>query len=1162
MKRHSSIVLIPTLGLLLTCGLTTRAASLLLDFGATATASAYATNSPAHAVEAVPATEITWNQIVGDTNTLYYSDGSAATGVTLDLGRSTDGVDTIDFTDNGFSVSALGGAVNTGVYAGTSPVRDGIFGGSVAGNFALGMRVDGLPAGTYTLYFLGRNTSAALSPERFYAASLASAQTFAFSTGNISILVQNSAPAITNGFVPGDSFGTLTITVGAGESLYLASEGPGAPEYRGFMNTVEICPGVPELPLKITAQPVNRTVLDGANATFTAGVSGTGPTYIQWRLNGVDLVDGPGISGANSNILTLIKVPASMTGSTNLYSLFVTNATSQALSSNATVTLTAVANTTKAENIWTLGPGDRSYLGSLSTERGLAFNALTTNLLLVSRSPVERVVVLDALTGAEKHFLNVTGIPASVPGGSTLGLGMNALSINTIGVADDGAVFVAGLTPTASTSPLTIYRWANDSASSSQSTAFSGDPGGTVQPNIRWGDSIAVRGAGTNTQILLGPGSGTRVVLLRTAGGLDFQTEIPPAVISVSGVTSGFAQYGLAFGPGTNTFWAKTGSGLLYLVEFDLNTLTGTVLKSYPAAKVPAAFRGIGVNKEQTLLAGVAVESAGDNMRLYDITDLVDGPAMCDQEPFQTQVPNYLATAAVVFGAGHLFALDSNNGIQAFHINTDYATAVSIVSNPTNRTVLEGASVSFTSISAGTPRSMQWRFNGADLAEGPNTVGVGSSMLTLHNVTAGQAGGYSLFVSNSSSSAASTAAALTVLPVPNTAQMSNIWTLLPLTETYLGTGSTERGIAYNGVTTNLLLVSRNPSERVVVLDAATGAEKYFLDVTGVGSTVAGTVLGLNTIGVADDGAVYAANLAVNAANTAFYIYRWPDDSAGVAPTLVFAGDPGTGVQTGLRWCDVMAVRGAGTNTQILLAPGTGTNIALLRTTSGQNFQTEIPPAIIAVKGVPSGFAQYGIAFGPGTNTFWAKTGGGSLYLIEFDLSANTGQILRTYSTSLVGSSLRGIAADQNQKYLAGVNVETSDTVRLFDISNLDAGPIQRDLEVFSSLYAQSSIGLVAFGGNYLFALDGNNGLKAFLLDPSYVPPLPEFSITSVVPSGTAMVLTWPATTGVNYQVQYRDSMSSGDWANAGNSITAAGSTLSFTNSNATTATRFYRVRAQ
>src|ERR1035441_9276645 len=48
------------------------------------------------------------------------------------------------------------------------------------------------------------------------------------------------------------------------------------------------------------------------------------------------------------------------------------------------------------------------------------------------------------------------------------------------------------------------------------------------------------------------------VALLRTIGGHDFQTEIPPAMIAVSGVPSGFALSGLAFGPGTNTFWGKT----------------------------------------------------------------------------------------------------------------------------------------------------------------------------------------------------------------------------------------------------------------------------------------------------------------------------------------------------------------------------------------------------------------------------------------------------------------------------------------------------------------------------------------------------------------------------------------------------------------------------
>ena len=82
MKRTRNISLMLTFGLLLASSVTTRAASLLLDFGPTAVTTAYATNSPAHAIKAVPANEIVWNQIVGDTNTLYYAEGSAAIGVT------------------------------------------------------------------------------------------------------------------------------------------------------------------------------------------------------------------------------------------------------------------------------------------------------------------------------------------------------------------------------------------------------------------------------------------------------------------------------------------------------------------------------------------------------------------------------------------------------------------------------------------------------------------------------------------------------------------------------------------------------------------------------------------------------------------------------------------------------------------------------------------------------------------------------------------------------------------------------------------------------------------------------------------------------------------------------------------------------------------------
>src|SRR5215475_11436481 len=111
--------LIPRIALLLAlAGHQAGATALLLDFGPTVTLPADATKDPAHAVGAVPASEITWNTITADTNTLYYSAGTPATGVTLTLGRSTAGSDTINFSDKGFTVNALGTTVNGGIYSG------------------------------------------------------------------------------------------------------------------------------------------------------------------------------------------------------------------------------------------------------------------------------------------------------------------------------------------------------------------------------------------------------------------------------------------------------------------------------------------------------------------------------------------------------------------------------------------------------------------------------------------------------------------------------------------------------------------------------------------------------------------------------------------------------------------------------------------------------------------------------------------------------------------------------------------------------------------------------------------------------------------------------------------------------------------------------------
>lgn len=85
-------------------------------------------------------------------------------------------------------------------------------------------------------------------------------------------------------------------------------------------------------PPTITNQPVNKTVAVGAGATFTVGATGSAPLNFQWRLNGANLIDGAGISGATSPTLVLNSIQSSSAGS---YSVSIGNAVGVITSANA-----------------------------------------------------------------------------------------------------------------------------------------------------------------------------------------------------------------------------------------------------------------------------------------------------------------------------------------------------------------------------------------------------------------------------------------------------------------------------------------------------------------------------------------------------------------------------------------------------------------------------------------------------------------------------------------------------------------------------------------------------------------------------------------------------------------------------------------------------------
>lgn len=85
-----------------------------------------------------------------------------------------------------------------------------------------------------------------------------------------------------------------------------------------------------------SAQPTNLTILSGGNAILSATVGGSTPLIYQWRENGTNLVNGGGLSGATSNVLTFSAVTTNRSGN---YNLFVTNNFGMSTSSVATLTV-------------------------------------------------------------------------------------------------------------------------------------------------------------------------------------------------------------------------------------------------------------------------------------------------------------------------------------------------------------------------------------------------------------------------------------------------------------------------------------------------------------------------------------------------------------------------------------------------------------------------------------------------------------------------------------------------------------------------------------------------------------------------------------------------------------------------------------------------------
>ena len=702
---------------------------------------------------------------------------------------------------------------------------------------------------------------------------------------------------------------------------------------------------------------------------------------------------------------------------------------------------------------WQQSPDDGlAYLGTGNTERGVAYNPVTGHVLVVSRLDNE-IHILDGETGADLGLLTQADI---VTGGT--------FPRSLIGVADDGAIYLANLTTGSATSPFKVYRWENEEAAA-PTIAYEGDPSGGDASAVRWGDSFDVRGSGANTQLAAGSGSaGTLGAIFTTTDGETF-TATP---------VSNFAANSVAFGSG-NTIWVKRSGAALRQVEFNLATGEGTVLRTVPGATVPLTAVGLSFDPVNNILGVVNILAGADEFRLYDAS-ILDNLIGIDQESFPADYANGNAAGASDIHGDIVVALDTNNGLVAYRI-IESVSPVEFVAQPASIEIVEGAIATLSANVGGTPPiALQWQLNGANVANATNV------SLVLSNIALAQGGTYRLVASNAAGAITSEGALVSVLPRSD--RVREVWKLAPGSRPYLTTGNTERGIAYNKASNRVLLVSRTGDINIHVLDGDTGEDLWTLQAPE--EIVTGSAPGgfpLNMIGVAGDGVVYAANLD-NASGATFTVYRWENDTTNAVPTIAWQGAP---VDT-RRFGDTMDVRGAGVNTEILFATQNNTrtddNIAvIMNTTDGLNFT----PNLVTIPGLDDDYLRLGIAFGS-SNTFWGKTSGQPLRKIEYDLATGIGTIVQTYSN--VTASATAVSVHPASNLVAVVSLETPDTVRVYDINRGTEALTLVDQEYFATDNANGNgTGSADFGDDRLYVLDTNNGILALrLAGPGTTPP--------------------------------------------------------------------------
>ena len=301
--------------------------------------------------------------------------------------------------------------------------------------------------------------------------------------------------------------------------------------------------------------------------------------------------------------------------------------------------------------------------GTNSVIRSIAFNPATGSLLYANGSTV---IPVDATTGSIGTALPSSGIS----GGTAL--------LNTVATTTDGVIYGANLSINSTSSPFKVYRWANQS--SSPTNYYSGNAG---LAGSRVGDDIAAYGADAGGLLAFGYGSSPAVtgnnsfVTVNTGGGSGSANAV-----AYTGGAAGDFRLGITFAD-ADTVMGTQGSATIRRVSFlaTSGTLDGSNTLNTSNERGILYFSAYNTPLLATVVTGSV--SSMNTVRLYDATNLASmGTATyLTQMNLATSInANANATGAIAFGTVNgtptLYAMNTNNGIQAFQIVPEPSTTL------------------------------------------------------------------------------------------------------------------------------------------------------------------------------------------------------------------------------------------------------------------------------------------------------------------------------------------------------------------------------------------------------------------------------------------------------------------------------------------------------